>query len=156
MGQSLEFAFCSSSSCENACKITGPDWSCKQYLTYMSGRSQLQNLAWVIALLQGDRNLNWFSWNTPTARISQLALHLCLGVKCFCCPSDSHGFLYILGLDGMELTFLIAAHKVLGFGSVAKTVLITHQCSSNCWKVLVQHQGFLFLTLLRTVHPPSK
>lgn len=99
----------------NACKITGLDWSRKQYFTYMSGRRQLKNLAWVTALLQGNRNLNWCSWNTPTARSSQLALH-CLRVKCFCCPGDSHGYLYVLGLAGMELTFLMAAHKVLCFG----------------------------------------
>jgi len=46
-------------------------------------------------------------------------------------------------LAGMELTFFIAAHIVLRFGFVAKTVLITHQCFSFCRVALEQSQGFL-------------
>lgn len=37
-----------------------------------------------------------------------------------------------LGLAGMELTFPIAALIVLCFVFVARTVLITHQCSGYC------------------------
>jgi len=38
----------------------------------------------------------------------------------------------ILVLAGMELIFFIEACIVLSFGSVTKTVLITHQCLSYC------------------------
>jgi len=38
----------------------------------------------------------------------------------------------VLGLSRMELTFFIEALTVLCFGSVAKTVLIIHQCFGHC------------------------
>lgn len=39
--------------------------------------------------------------------------------------------LLVLGMTGMELTFFIAAHMMLCFGSVVKTVLITNSLSQN-------------------------
>lgn len=45
------------------------------------------------------------------------------------------------------LIFFIAAHMVLYFGFVTKTVVITHQCFVYCWPVLAQHQGSLSFSL---------
>lgn len=42
--------------------------------------------------------------------------------------SGTFGLLFLLVLTKMELTFFMADHMVMYFGSVAKTVLITHQC----------------------------
>ena len=47
----------------------------------------------------------------------------------------------------MELAFFIAAHMVLWFGFVTKTVLVTYQSFSYCGTVLAQHQGFLCSSL---------
>lgn len=47
----------------------------------------------------------------------------------------------VLVCAGMKFISITAAHIALCFGSVTKTVLVTHRCSSYCWAVLAQHQG---------------
>lgn len=48
------------------------------------------------------------------------------------------------GWDGANFT---AAHIVLCFGFVTKTVLVTHRCFSYCQIVIAQHQGLLCFSL---------
>ena len=47
----------------------------------------------------------------------------------------------LLDLTGRELIFFIAAHVVLCFILVTKTVLTTHRRFSYCWRVFAQHYG---------------
>jgi len=51
-------------------------------------------------------------------------------------------YTFVWGLAVMELTFFTAAHRVLCFRFVTKTVLMTHQRF-----VSAQHQSFLFFSL---------
>ena len=47
----------------------------------------------------------------------------------------------VLVLAGMELIFFTAAHTVVCFGFMTKTVLMTHLRFSHCWAVLTQPPG---------------
>lgn len=47
----------------------------------------------------------------------------------------------VLSLPGTGGNFLLAAHMVLCFRFVTKTVLLTHQWFRYCWAVLTQCQG---------------
>lgn len=58
-------------------------------------------------------------------------------------PFISLPFCFVLVSAGMELIFFIVACRVLCFGLVTKTGLITHQCFICYWTVLAQHQGLL-------------
>lgn len=57
------------------------------------------------------------------------------------------GWSSVLSLAGMEFAFFTAACRVLCFGFVSRTVLITHHWFSYCRAVLAQPQGFLSLPL---------
>lgn len=100
--------------------------------------NKTDNLTYFFLIFKFPSCLNWKKTRTPSQVWAGLA-----GVWRAASASCNKLYDSALGLAGMELTFIIAACRVLCSRFVSNTVVIIHQCFGCCWAVHMQHQGFL-------------
>lgn len=97
----------------------------------------VKRIVWQIVMIADRSNATGYSYYREIIWIHYIFRYLTVS-------------LFVLGLAGMDLTFLLADSMVLYFGFATKTMLVTHQCFVYYYMVLVQCQGFPFFPLCPT------
>lgn len=95
---------------------------------------------WFLNLAEIKRNINvlHLHWTVE----STIQFHISNKIGLFSC------YITALVLAGTELIFLTVASTLLCSGFMMKTVLVTHQCFSSCWAVLIWSQSLFLLLML--------